>query len=266
MPYGMVSSSAISDSDPGHRDHALTDTTEHQAGPKPEHQPEHHQADYQRGHRARMRAKLLDKGTAAFAELEILEMLLYAGNPRGDTKPLAKDLMRHFGSLSAILRAPTALLREHRGMGDASVAALKIVEAAGLHLSHSDIKNRHVLASWSEVQHYCATRLSHEPIEHFMMLCLDNRNRLVAEEKLSTGTIDQTPVYVREVVAAALRHHAKAVILVHNHPSGETEPSRADIEMTGELRAALALVTVTLHDHLVVAGHEVVSFKSLGLL
>ena len=266
MPYGMVSSSAISDSDPGHRDHALTDTTEHQAGPKPEHQPEHHQADYQRGHRARMRAKLLDKGTAAFAELEILEMLLYAGNPRGDSKPLAKDLVRHFGSLSAILRAPTALLREHRGMGHASVAALKIVGAAGLHLSHSDIKNRHVLASWSEVQHYCTTRLSHEPIEHFMMLCLDNRSRLVAEETLSRGTIDQTPVYVREVIKVALQHHAKAVILVHNHPSGETEPSRADIDMTSELREALAKVTVTLHDHLIVAGKECVSFKSLGLL
>ncbi len=222
--------------------------------------------DHQSGHRARMRGKLLAKGATAFSELELLEMLLYAGNPRADTKPLAKDLMTSFGSLSAVLRAPAKSLRDHRGMGDAAVAALKIVEAAGLHLSHSDIHNRHVLASWSEVQHYCVTRLAHEPIEHFMMLCLDNRNRLIAEERLSSGTIDQTPVYVREVVAAALRNHAKAVILVHNHPSGETEPSRADIDMTAELRAALALVTVTLHDHLVVAGQEVVSFKSLGLL
>ena len=171
-----------------------------------------------------MRAKLIDKGATFLSELELLEMLLYAGNPRNDTKPLAKDLMASFGSLSAVLRAPVEALRDHRGMGPSSVAALKIVEAAGLHLSHSDIHNRHVLASWSEVQHYCLTRLSHEPIEHFLMLCLDNRNRLIAEERLSSGTIDQTPVYVREVVAAALRHHAKAVILVHNHPSGETEP------------------------------------------
>lgn len=193
-------------------------------------------------------------------------MLLYAGNRRGDTKPLAKTLMSKFGSLSAVLRAPVARLREIRGIGDASLAALKIVEAAGLHLSHSDIENRHVLTSWSEVQHFCLTRLAHEPVEHFMMLCLDNRNRLIAEETLSTGTVDQTPVYVREVINAALRHHAKSVILVHNHPSGETEPSRADIEMTLELRSALALVTVTLHDHLIVAGREVVSFKSLGLL
>ena len=151
-------------------------------------------------------------------------------------------------------------------MGDASVAALKIVEAAGLHLSHSDIENRHVLTSWSEVQHFCVTRLAHEPIEHFMILCLDNRNRLIAEEVLSRGTVDQPPVYVREVITAALRHHAKSVILVHNHPSGETEPSRADIDMTAELKTALALVTITLHDHLIVAGKTVVSFKSLGLL
>ena len=213
-----------------------------------------------------MRAKLLDKGSDALSELELLEMLLYAGNRRGDTKPLAKALMRLFGSLSAVLRAPAALLAQQSGMGDASVAALKIVEAAGLHLSHSDIENRHVLTSWSEVQHFCVTRLAHEPVEHFMILCLDNRNRLIAEEVLSRGTVDQTPVYVREVINAALRHHAKSVILVHNHPSGETEPSRADIDMTAELKTALALVTITLHDHLIVAGKTVVSFKSLGLL
>ena len=213
-----------------------------------------------------MRAKLLDKGSDALSELELLEMLLYAGNRRGDTKPLAKALMRRFGSLSAVLRAPAALLAQQSGMGDASVAALKIVEAAGLHLSHSDIENRHVLTSWSEVQHFCVTRLAHEPIEHFMILCLDNRNRLIAEEVLSRGTVDQTPVYMREVINAALRHHAKSVILVHNHPSGETEPSRADIDMTAELKTALALVTITLHDHLIVAGKTVVSFKSLGLL
>ena len=222
--------------------------------------------DHMSGHRSRMRAKLLDKGSDALSELELLGMLLYAGNRRGDTKPLAKALMRRFGSLSALLRAPAALLAQQSGMGDAAVAALKIVEAAGLHLSHSDFENRHDLTSWSEVQHFCVTRLAHEPIEHFMILCLDNRNRLIAEEVLSRGTVDQTPVYVREVINAALRHHAKSVILVHNHPSGETEPSRADIDMTAELKTALALVTITLHDHLIVAGKTLVSFKSLGLL
>ena len=134
------------------------------------------------GHRGRIRAKLLDKGSEALGELELLEMLLYAGNRRGDTKPLAKALMRRFGSLSAVLRAPAALLAQQSGMGDASVAALKIVKATGLYLSHFDIENRHVLTSWSEVQHFCVTRLAHEPVEHFIILCLDNRNRLIVEE------------------------------------------------------------------------------------
>ena len=137
-------------------------------------------ADHMSGHRRRMRAKLLDKGSEALSELELLEMLLYAGNRRGDNKPLAKALMRRFGSLSAVLRAPAALLAQQSVMGDASVAALKIVEAAGLYLSHSDIENHHVLTSWSEIQHFCVTRLAHEPVEHFMILFLDNQNRLIA--------------------------------------------------------------------------------------
>ena len=223
-------------------------------------------ADHISGHRSRMRDKVMDKGAAALSELELLEMILYAASARRDTKPLAKDLIRHFGSLSGVLRAPNDKLLALAGVGKATVTAIRIAEATGLYLSHSTISNRQVLTSWAAVQHYCVTRLAHEPIEHFMMLCLDNRNRLIAEETLSQGTVDQTPVYVREVINVALKHHAKAVILVHNHPSGETEPSRAGIDMTTELKKALGLVTVTLHDHLIVAGFEVVSFKSLGLL
>lgn len=234
--------------------------------PKPKIPAKPSPPDHISGHRARMRAKVMDKGASALSELEMLEMILYAASPRRDTKPLAKDLIRHFGSLPAVLRAPQEQLIALAGVGDAAASAIRVVEAVGLHLSHSTISNRQVLTSWSAVQHYCITRLAHEPVEHFMMLCLDNRNRLIAEETLSRGTVDQTPVYVREVINTALKHHAKAVILVHNHPSGEREPSRADIDMTAELKAALALVTVTLHDHLIVAGQDVVSFKSLGLL
>ena len=234
--------------------------------PKPKIPAKPSPPDHISGHRARMRAKVMDKGASALSELEKLEMILYAASPRRDTKPLAKDLIRHFGSLPAVLRAPQEQLIALAGVGDAAASAIRVVEAVGLHLSHSTISNRQVLTSWSAVQHYCITRLAHEPVEHFMMLCLDNRNRLIAEETLSRGTVDQTPVYVREVINTALKHHAKAVILVHNHPSGEREPSRADIDMTAELKAALALVTVTLHDHLIVAGQDVVSFKSLGLL
>ena len=227
--------------------------------PKPKIPAKPSPPDHISGHRARMRAKVMDKGASALSELEMLEMILYAASPRRDTKPLAKDLIRHFGSLPAVLRAPQEQLIALAGVGDAAASAIRVVEAVGLHLSHSTISNRQVLTSWSAVQHYCITRLAHEPVEHFMMLCLDNRNRLIAEETLSRGTVDQTPVYVREVINTALKHHAKAVILVHNHPSGEREPSRADIDMTAELKAALALVTVTLHDHLIVAGQDVVS-------
>ena len=133
-------------------------------------------ADHMSGHRGRIRVKLLDKGSEALSDLELLGMPLYVGNRPGDTKPLAKALMWRFDTFSAVLQAPAALLAQQSSMGDTSVAALKIVEAAGLYLSHSDIENRHVLKSWSEVQHFCVTRLAHEPVEHFMILCLDNRN------------------------------------------------------------------------------------------
>ena len=218
------------------------------------------------GHRKRMRDKLLTKGAEALTELETLEMLLFAGHPRGDTKPLAKDLLRNFGTLAAILRAPKAKLVEQKGLGDAAISAIKLVEAAGLHLLHSDVHKRPVLTSWGALQYYCVNRLAHEPIEYLLLLCLDNRNRLIAEETLSKGTVDQTPVYVREVINAALKHHAQAVILVHNHPSGEAKPSAADIQMTNEIKRALELVTITLHDHLIVAAKQCVSFKSLGHL
>ena len=214
-----------------------------------------------------MRERLLTKGFEKLNELEILEMLLFAGQPRGDTKPLAKILIRQFGSLAAaFLRSPVKWLSNQRGLGDASISALKLVEAAGLHLAHSDIHNRPVLTSWGAVKHYCINRLAHEPIEYLIMLCLDNRNRLIAEETLSKGTVDQTPVCVREVINAALKHHAQAVILVHNHPSGETTPSPADIKMTDELQRALGLMTIDLHDHLIVAGTRCISFKSLAHL
>ena len=193
-------------------------------------------------------------------------MLLFAGQPRVDTKPLAKSLMLQFGLLTVVLRAPAQRLAEQRGLGDASFSALKLVDAASLNLAHSDIHNRPVLTSWGAIKHYCINRLAHAPFECRIMLCLDNRNRLIAEETLSKGTVDQTPVCVREVINAALKHHAQAVILIHNHPSEETTSSPADIEMTEELQRALSLMTVDLHDHLIVAGTQRISFKSLGHL
>ena len=219
-----------------------------------------------KGHRARMRQKLLEKGTATLTELEILEMLLYAGAPRGDTKPLAKRLIKTFKSLPAVLRATPDDLRPIKDMGDAAIAAVKIAEAAGLHISHSRIKGKPVLTHWMEVQDYCVSKLAHEPIEYVMILLLDSQNRLIADETISRGTVNQTSVYPREIVNLALRHFAHAVIIVHNHPGAETQPSRADIEVTKDIDKALAVMGITLHDHLIVAGTNCISFKSLGHL
>ena len=218
------------------------------------------------GHRKRMRTRILDKGADSLTELELLEVLLYAGNARRDTKPLAKRLMVKFKSLSGVLRAEPADLRDVDEMGDAYIATLKLVESVGMHLAHSRIKDQPILTNWVQVQEYCINRLAHQPIEHFLILCLDNQNRLIAEETLSKGTVDQTPVYVREVVNAALKHHAQSSILVHNHPSGEAEPSRADVEMTLAIQDALNIMSIKLHDHLIVAGKQCVSLKNLGYL
>jgi len=218
------------------------------------------------GHRARMRAKILSKSAEALTELELLEMILYPSNPRGDTKPVAKRLMQHFGSLAGVLRAPISNLGDVDQVGPAAIAAIKVTEAAALHLSHSRIKNQSILRNWMDVQDYCINRLAHEPIEHFVILCLDNQNRLIAEETMSVGTTNQTAVYPREVVNAALKHHAQAVILVHNHPSGELNPSRADITVTRDIEKALRIMGIALHDHLIVADTKCTSFKGLGHL
>ena len=218
------------------------------------------------GHRKRMRGRILDKGAYSLTELELLEVLLYAGNARRDTKPLAKNLINKFRSLSGVLRADSQALNMVDDMGDAYIATIKLVEAVGMHLAHSRIKDQPILTNWVQVQEYCINRLAHQPIEHLVILCLDNQNRLIAEETLSKGTVDQTPVYVREVVNVALKHHAQSSILVHNHPSGEAEPSRADIDMTLAIQDALNIMSIKLHDHLIVAGKECVSLKNLGYL
>ena len=155
-------------------------------------------------------------------------------------------------------------LQEVEQVGLATIVAIKFTEAAVLHLSHSRTKNQRVLSNWMHVQDYCINRLAHEPVEHFVILCLDNQNRLIGEETMSIGTIDQTAVYPSEVVNTALEHHARSVILLHNHPSGEAKPSRADIAVTHNIEKALTVMGITLHDHLIIADTICVSFKSLG--
>ena len=218
------------------------------------------------GHRRRMRDKVIDKSAATLTELELLEMILYPSNPRGDTEPMAKRLMRELGSLAGVLCAPVETLHQLDQIEPAAIAAIKVTESAALHLSKSRIKNQSVLRNWVDVQDYCINRLAHERREHFIILCLDNQNQLIREETMSVGTVNQTAVYTREVVNAALKHQAQALILLHNHPSGEVKPSRADIDVTREIEKALAVMGIALHDHLIIADTTCVSFKSLGHL
>jgi DNA repair protein RadC len=218
------------------------------------------------GHRDRLRDRLLERGGASLADYEVLEFLLFGAKPRGDMKPLAKDLLARFGSLSRVLTADPDALARVPGMGKASVAALKIVTQAAERLAREEAMAGDVISSWDKLLAYCRQTMAHQKIEQFRLLFLDKRNRLIADEVQQQGTIDHTPVYTREVMKRALELGAAALILVHNHPSGDTEPSAADIAMTEELRSAAEKLGIAIHDHLVIgrAGHA--SFRSLGLL
>jgi len=216
-------------------------------------------------HRRRMRERLLTAGPEALADYELLEMVLFAV-PRIDTKPLAKALIAKFGSFSAAIAAPRAELLALGGMGDGAVAALKVVHAASLRLLKAELRDAPILASWDLLMGYLHAALAREPVEQVRVLYLDNRNRLIADEQQARGTVNHTPLYPREVVKRALEHQAAALILVHNHPSGDPTPSRADIEMTRELAAAAKALGLALHDHVIVGNGKWLSFRQQGLL
>jgi len=217
------------------------------------------------GHRQRLRERLLDGGATALPDYELLEFLLFAANPRGDTKPLAKALIQHFGSLPEVLSAEPAALSAVPGMGDAAVAALLATREAGLRLLRAEIRERPVLGSWQKVLDYCSARLAFDKVEAFHLLFLDRKNALIADERQQRGTIDHAPVYPREVVKRALDLGASALIMVHNHPSGDPTPSKADIETTREVAKAAALFGIALHDHVIIGRGRHTSMKSLGL-
>jgi DNA repair protein RadC len=218
------------------------------------------------GHRDRLRQRLLDKGGAALADYEILEFLLFGAKPRTDTKPLAKALMKRFGGLAAVLAAEPSELAKVPGLGDASIAALKIVPEAARRLAREQVMGQPVLSSWGKLLDYCRISLAHEKVERFHLLFLDRQNRLIADETQQRGTVDHTPVYPREVVRRALELGASALILVHNHPSGDPTPSQADIEMTREIVAAGEKLGISVHDHVVIGKSGETSFKTAGLL
>jgi DNA repair protein RadC len=223
-------------------------------------------SDSNSGHRERLRARFQKHGAQALPDYELLELVLFAAIPRKDTKPLAKALLARFGSYAEVIAAPRERLLEIDGVGDAMVNQLKIVEEAARRLTQAHIMGKPVLSSWTALIDYCMAAMARAPQEEFRVLYLDRKNVLIADEVQAKGTVDHAPVYPREIVKRALEHGASAIILVHNHPSGDPTPSKADISMTREIAEAAEALKIAIHDHLVIgrAGHA--SFKSLGLL
>ena len=218
------------------------------------------------GHRERMRDRLIDRGPDGLADYELLEMLLFFAQPKGDTKPLAKRLINRFGSYAATLAAEPHLLEAIPGVGRTTVAAIKLVRASALRMALAEVKSRQVIANWDQLMGYLNAILVHEPIEQFRVLFLDTRNQLLADEQQGRGTVNHTPVYPREVARRSLELHAAAVILVHNHPSGDPSPSEDDVEMTMQIEAALRPLSVRLHDHVIVGNGRYVSLRKEQLI
>jgi DNA repair protein RadC len=218
------------------------------------------------GHRERLRARFLTGGSDALADYELLELVLFAAIPMKDVKPLAKQLIDRFGGFADVIAAPAERLREFPWVKDSVLAALKTVDAAAVKLARGRVINRPVLSSWEALLDYCTAAMGRNVTEEFRVLFLDRKNILIVEEVHQRGTIDHTPVYPREVVKRALELGASAIILVHNHPSGDPTPSRADIAMTREVQAAAKVLKIELHDHLVIGRGKHASFKALGLL
>lgn len=217
-------------------------------------------------HRSRMRAKLLNVGPEALLDHELLEMALFLAIPRRDTKPIAYRLIARFGSFANAIAAPVRDLVAVEGMGEASAAALKIVHAGALRLARAEVIGRPVLSNWAALLDYLNAAMAREKIEQFRILFLDTRNRLLADEAQARGTVNHTPVYPREVVRRALELNASALILVHNHPSGDPTPSRDDILMTRQIAEAAATLGVQLHDHIIVGNGVTLSFRQEHLL
>jgi len=218
------------------------------------------------GHRGRMREKLLKNDADGILDHELLEMVLFLALPRKDTKPLARALLARFGSFAGVIAAPIPDLLRVEGLGEAAAAALKTVQAAAIRLIAPERRSTDVLSNWDALIDYLTARLSRERVEQLRVLYLDNRNRLLADEAQSRGTVNHTPVYPREVVKRAIELRATALILVHNHPSGDPTPSREDIAMTREIKNAAGLLEIVLHDHVIVGNGKWTSFRREGLL
>ena len=218
------------------------------------------------GHRERLRKRFRDAGADALPDYELIELVLFRAVPRRDTKPLAKAILARFGTFAEAMSAPDELLKEVPGLGEAAITEMKLVRAAALRLVRGEVLERPVLGSWSQVLDYCRASMGFEPKEQFRILFLDKRNQIIADEVQQEGTVDHTPVYVREVVKRALELSATAIVLVHNHPSGDPTPSRADIEMTKQIVQSAKNLGIVVHDHIIVGKQGHASFRGLGLI
>jgi len=218
------------------------------------------------GHRKRLRERFIKAGGEALPDYELLELLLALAKPRSDVKPLAKKLLKRFGGFAAVISAEPRELTEVEGVAEATAVALKTVQAAALRLAREEVMARPVIGSWERLLAYCRMAMAHSKTEQFRLLFLDRKNALIADELQQRGTVDHTPVYTREVVKRALDLGASAIIMVHNHPSGDPTPSKADILMTREVRDAAEKLGIVLHDHVIIGRGEHASFKALGLL
>jgi DNA repair protein RadC len=217
------------------------------------------------GHRERLRRRLIDAGAENLPDYELLEVILFASNPRSDVKPLAKGLLEQFGGFAELLSADPDTLAG-AGLGLAGIAALKSVREAALRLIWSELRERPVVNSWDKLIDYCKAHIAHGMVEEFHILFLDRKNALMKHERQQRGTVDHTPVYTREVVKRALELGASALILVHNHPSGDPSPSKADIAVTKDIVKAATPLGVTVHDHLIIGRGGHTSLRDLGVI
>lgn len=217
-------------------------------------------------HRKRLRSRFMDGGAGAMPDYELLELLLFRAIPRQDVKPLVRELLDTFGDFNRAISASPARLLMVKGVGEAVVLELKIIEAAAQRLMRARVMNKPVLSSWDALLDYCHTAMSHRETEQFRILYLDRKNVLIADEEQAKGTVDHVPVYPREVVKRALELNASALILVHNHPSGDPTPSEADLNMTAQIQDAARVLGIVLHDHLIIGKSRELSFRSHGYL
>ncbi|MFP7672141.1 DNA repair protein RadC [Marivita sp. S0852] len=234
--------------------------------PKPPKPPKPKIPSYLKDHRARLRARFLTGGADPLPDYELLELLLFRSLKNGDVKPTARLLLDMFGDFNSVLAAPIDRLQDVQGVGEKTAFDLKLIEASAHRMTQTKVLKREVISSWSALLDYCRASMAYCDTEQFRIFFLDRKNVLIADEKQATGTVDHVPVYPREIIKRALALNASALILVHNHPSGDPTPSSADITMTQDIVAACDALGITVHDHLIIGKSKETSFKSEGYL